>query len=70
MPGRSRKEPTRESRAQEAEEVEHKIDDAAGHICLVIGAIDEQANQELVNDWRQIQVELEALAERARKLAC
>lgn len=69
MPGK-RKEPTRESRAIEADEVAHKLDDAAGQICNVIGAIDEQANQELVNEWRQLQLDAEALAERARKLAC
>jgi len=66
----AKKKPTRELRAQEAEEAERKIDDAAGHIFMVLDLIDEEANPALCSDWRRLQQDLQALAERARKLAC
>ena len=69
MPGKPKK-PTRSDRALNADEVECKIEDAAGSIFAVLEALDEQANPQLAADWRQLQTELTALKDRARKLGC
>ncbi len=69
MPGKPKK-PTRSDRAMNADEVECKIDDAAGSIFAVLEALDEEANPQLFADWRNIQTELEALKARAQKLGC